>query len=231
MESLEGKRGELRYKPPFPTVKGLWQMPTVINNVETLMNVPFIMLNGAVWYNQTGTERSKGTKVFSVTGDVAKPGIYEVPMGTTVRELIADLAGAKNIKLIQIGGATGRIIPASMMDTPLEFPTCSAGPVMVYDESRNVLDIVHGTIEFLGEESCGKCTPCREGWGILALTIEKFKEGKATERDIKNLEDLSNTMILTSLCALGQSPNSVLDTLKYFRNVYEESMKKVEVVK
>ncbi|MBI2850103.1 MAG: SLBB domain-containing protein [Chloroflexi bacterium] len=232
MESIEGKRGEIRYKPPFPTTQGLWQMPTVINNVETLMNVAPIILNGAAWFNQIGTERSKGTKVLSVSGDVAKPGVYEIVLGTTLKELIVDLAGAKNIKLVQIGGATGRIVSASMLDTPLAFETMlSAGAITVFDETRDVIDIVHRTMEFLAEESCGKCSPCREGCGIIVNILERFIKGTATPKDITTLEQLSSAMMLTSLCGLGQAaPNSVVDSLKYFRSAYEERMKKVEVV-
>ncbi|OGO24040.1 MAG: hypothetical protein A2Z28_07575 [Chloroflexi bacterium RBG_16_51_9] len=234
MESIEGKRGELRYKPPFPTVQGLWQQPTTINNVETLMNVPQIILNGATWYNQFGTERSKGTKVLAVAGDVAKPGVYEMVLNGFYKELIIDLAGAKNVKFVQLGGATGRIIPASMLETTLLSweGVFSAGPVTVYDESRDVLDTVHRTMEFLAEESCGKCSPCREGCGVMVNMLEGFVKGTAAEKDIKILEELSSTMMLTSLCGLGQAaPNSVMDTLKYFREAYEERIQKTEVVK
>ena len=234
MESIEGKRGEIRYKPPFPTIQGLWQQPTVINNVETLMNVPQILLNGAAWFNQFGTERSKGTKVLAVSGDVARPGVYEVVMGTLLKELIIDLAGAKNIKMVQVGGATGNIIPASMLETKLAFMPegmLSAGPITVFDETRDVLDIVHRTLEFLAEESCGKCSPCREGTGVMVTILEEFIKGRAAERDIKILEELSSAMMLTSLCGLGQAaPNSVVDTLKYFRSAYEERIQKVKVV-
>ena len=233
MESIEGKRGEIRYKPPFPTVQGLWQQPTTINNVETLMNVPQIILNGAAWFNQMGTERSKGTKVLSIAGDVDKPGIYEMVMGSPLKELVIDLAQAKNVKLVQIGGATGRIIPASMLDTPLAFEgMLSAGPITVFDESRDVIDIVYRTMEFLAEESCGKCSPCREGCGVMANLLEEFVKGTAAEKDIKILEELSSVMMLSSLCGLGQAaPNSVVDSLKYFRSAYDERIKKAEVVK
>lgn len=233
MESIEGKRGELRYKPPFPTTQGLWQMPTSINNVETLMNVPQIISNGAAWYNQIGTERSKGTKVLSVAGDVTKPGVHEMVLGSSLKELVVDLAGAKNVKLVQIGGATGRIIPASMLDTPLSFETMlSAGAITVYDESRNVIDVVLRTMEFLAEESCGKCSPCREGTGVMVNILEEFIKGTAAEKDIKILEELSSTMMLSSLCGLGQAaPNAVVDSLKYFRSAYEERIQETEVVK
>lgn len=233
MESIEGKRGEIRYKPPFPPTQGLWQQPTTINNVETLMNIPQIILNGAAWFNQIGTERSKGTKVLSVAGDVTKPGVYEMVLGSLLKELVIDLAGAENVKLVQIGGATGRIIPASMLDTPLSFETMlSAGAITVFDESRDVIDIVYRTMEFLAEESCGKCSPCREGTGAILGILEEFSRGQASENDIKTLEELSSAMMLSSLCGLGQAaPNAVVDTLKYFRSAYEERIAKSKVVK
>jgi NADH-quinone oxidoreductase subunit F len=223
MESVEGKRGESRYRPPFPTVAGLWQKPTTINNVETLMNIPRIVLNGSGWFSQIGTERSKGTKVFSVSGDVARPGVYEIVLGTLLRELLEELASAKKIKLVQIGGATGRIIPYAMIDTPLAFENLlGAGAITVFDESRDVIDIVHRTMEFLAEESCGKCTPCRQGTEVMVETMARFLRGEGLEKDIKALEVLSDTMMLTSLCGLGQAaPFAVLDTLKYFRGDYE----------
>ncbi len=224
MESIEGKRGESRYRPPFPTVAGLWQKPTTINNVETLMNIPQIVLNGSSWYSRMGTERSKGTKVFSVSGDVAKPGVYEMVLGSPLRELAEGLASAKNIKLIQIGGATGRIIPYEMIDTPLAFENIlGAGAVTVFDESRDVIDIVHRTMEFLVEESCGKCTPCRQGTEVMVEIMERFSQGEGSKRDISALEKLSEVMMLASLCGLGQAaPFAVMDTLKYFRPAYDQ---------
>jgi NADH:ubiquinone oxidoreductase subunit F (NADH-binding) len=223
MESIEGKRGESRYRPPFPTVAGLWQKPTTINNVETLMNIPRIVLNGGSWFSQIGTERSKGTKVFAVSGDVASSGVYELVLGTPLRELVEDLALAKNIKLVQLGGATGRIIPYAMIDTPLAFENLlGAGAITVFDESRDVIDIVLRTMQFLAEESCGKCTPCRQGTEVMVEILERFHQGDGLEKDIKALEILSDTMILSSLCGLGQAaPFAVLDTLKYFRPDYE----------
>jgi NADH:ubiquinone oxidoreductase subunit F (NADH-binding) len=227
MESIEGKRGESRYRPPFPTVAGLWQKPTTINNVETLMNIPQIILNGGEWYAKMGTERSKGTKVFSVSGDVAKSGVYEMVLGSSLRELVEGLASATNIKLVQIGGTTGRVIPYDMIDTPLTFEDIlGAGAVTVFNESRDVIDIVHRTMEFLAEESCGKCTPCRQGTEVMAEVLERFCQGEGLRRDIKALEDVSETMMLTSLCGLGQAaPFVVLDTLKYFQNDYEKRIR------
>jgi NADH:ubiquinone oxidoreductase subunit F (NADH-binding) len=223
MESIEGKRGEVRYRPPFPTVAGLWRKPTTINNVETLMNIPQIVLNGGGWYARMGTEKSKGTKVFSVSGDVARAGVYELVLGSPLRELVEGLAGAKDVKLIQIGGATGRIIPYELVDTPLAFENIlGAGAVTVFNKKRDVLDIVYRTMEFLAEESCGKCTPCRQGTEAMVEILQRFCQGEGSERDIKVMETLSETMMLSSLCGLGQAvPFAVTDTLKYFRGDYE----------
>jgi len=223
MESIEGRRGESRYRPPFPTVAGLWQKPTTINNVETLMNIPRIVLDGGSWYSKMGTERSQGTKVFSVSGDVARPGVYELVLGSPLRELVDELASARDVKLVQIGGATGRIIPYDMIDTPLSFENIlGAGAVTVFDKSRDVIDIVHRTMEFLAEESCGKCTPCRQGTQVMVEILERFCRGEGLKKDIKVLEDLAETMMLSSLCGLGQAaPFAFLDTLKYFRDDYD----------
>ena len=227
MDSIEGKRGEARYKPPFPPTSGLWAKPTIINNVETLMNISQIILNGADWFNQVGTEQSKGTKVFSISGDVKKPGVYELVMGSQLRELIEELALAERVKMIQIGGATGRIIPYDMIDAPLAFESLlGAGAIIVFDESRDTVDIIHRTMEFLTEESCGKCTPCREGTEVMVEILEKLYKGEAVERDIITLEQLSQVMMLSSLCGLGQAaPNPVLDSLQHFRNDYESRIK------
>lgn len=223
MESIEGKRGESRCRPPYPTVAGLYQKPTSINNVETLMNIPQIIRNGSGWFSQMGTERSRGTKVFSVSGDVANPGVYEMVLGSPLRELAEGLAGAGNVKLVQIGGATGRIIPCGKMDTPLDFEhILGAGAVTVYDDSRDVIDIVCRTMEFLAEESCGKCTPCRQGTQVLLETLERFRRGEGQKKDISAIRDLTDTMMLASLCGLGQAaPFSVLDTLEHFPEDYE----------
>lgn len=223
MDSIEGRRGEARYRPPFPTTCGLWGKPTIINNVETLMNIPQIILNGANWFSQMGTERSKGTKVFSVSGDVQKSGVYELVLGSPLRELVEELALAGNIKMIQVGGATGRIIPYEMIDTPLSFETIlGAGAVIVFDESRDVIDIVYRTMEFLTEESCGRCTPCRQGTEAILEILDRFYRGEGLKKDIRDLEDLSSVMMLSSLCGLGQAaPNAVTDSLQYFKDAYE----------
>ena len=227
MESIEGKRGEVRYRPPFPPTKGLWGKPTIINNVETLMNIPPIMLNGAEWFKKIGTERSKGTKVFSVSGDVDKPGVYELELGSTLRELVEDLAEARNIKAIQVGGATGRIVPFSMINTPLSFETIlGAGAITVFDESRDILEIVYKTLEFLAEESCGKCLPCREGLLQLKALYDGIVKGHGVMSDLDKIERLSKAMQESCLCALGTSaPNPVLSTLRFFRDEYEEHIR------
>ena len=228
MDSIEGKRGEVRYKPPFPPSIGLWGKPTVINNVETLMNIPQIIFNGANWFTELGTERSKGTKVFSTSGDVERPGVYELVLGSSLRELVEELALARNVKMVQIGGATGRIIPHQMIDTPLAFESLlGAGSVIVYDESRDIVDIVYRTMEFLAEESCGKCTPCREGTEAMTGILRRFSHGEGLKGDIRALEELSSTMMIASMCGLGQAaPTPVVDTLHYFRDAYEDRIKK-----
>jgi NADH-quinone oxidoreductase subunit F len=223
MNSMEGKRGEARYRPPFPAERGLFGKPTVINNVETLVNIAPIVLKGSKWYSGMGTEKSKGTKVFSVSGDVARPGIYEMELGCTLKELVVDLAGAKGIKMVQVGGSTGGIVPSSMLNTPLSYETVlGSGAVIVFDNNREVLDFVYRTMEFLSEESCGFCTPCREGTEVMMEILGRLVKGDGVQEDLGVLEDLSNAMIASSMCGLGQTAAiPVLDTLKYFRNDYE----------
>jgi NADH:ubiquinone oxidoreductase subunit F (NADH-binding) len=223
MESIEGKRGEARYRPPFPPSKGLFGKPTIINNVETLMNIPQIILKGAGWFNQMGTEESKGTKVFSVSGDVEKPGIYELVLGSTLNELVLDLAMAKNVQMVQVGGAAGRIIPRDMLNTPLSYETSlGSGAVTVFDHSRDIIDIVYQTVEFFAGESCGKCVPCREGTEVMVEIFGRIAKGEGVQGDIEALEDLSNVMKSSSLCGLGQSaPVPVLDSLRHFMNEYQ----------
>jgi len=191
------------------------------------MNIPQIILNGAQWFSEIGTERSKGTKVFSVSGDVAKPGVYELALGSQLRELVMDLAMANKVKMVQVGGATGRIVPYAMIDTPLSFETIlGAGAITVLDESRDTIDVVYKTLEFLAEESCGKCSPCREGTEIMVEILERFCKGEGRERDIITLEQLSQAMMLSSLCGLGQAaPIPVIDSLQYFRDDYESRIK------
>jgi NADH:ubiquinone oxidoreductase subunit F (NADH-binding) len=227
MDSIEGKRGEARYKPPYPPSKGLWGKPTIINNVETLMNIPSILLNGARWFSEIGTEESKGTKVFSVSGDVDRPGVCEFVMGSRLDEIVVDWAHAQDIKMVQVGGATGAIIPYSMLKTPLAFETVlGSGAITVFDHSRDTLDFVSRTIEFLAEESCGKCTPCREGTEVMLEILGRLARGDGQQEDIQTLEELSTVMSLSSLCGLGQAAAiPVMDTLDYFRNDYETRIK------
>ncbi|HME43393.1 MAG TPA: NADH-ubiquinone oxidoreductase-F iron-sulfur binding region domain-containing protein [Syntrophorhabdales bacterium] len=224
--SIEGRRGEARFRPPFPPESGLFGKPTAINNVETLMNIPRIIAGGAAWFSRIGTANSRGTKVFSVSGDVSRPGVYELAMGSRLAELL-DLAGAKDVKLVQVGGATGGIVPASMVNTPLSYETVlGSGAVMVMNTARDVIDFVYRSMEFLNEESCGKCTPCREGTEVMVGILERLTKGEGVEEDIQILEELSRVMVDSSLCGLGQAaPIPVLDTLKYFRNDYENRIK------
>ena len=226
MESIEGRRGEVRYRPPFPPSRGLWGKPTIINNVETLTNIPRIIDSGADWFSGTGTEQSKGSKVFSVSGDVGKPGVYELAMGSTLRELVEELAGAENTRMVQVGGATGRVIPYDMIDSRLAFEgVLGAGSIIVVDKSRDIIDVALKTAEFLAEESCGKCAPCREGNEAIVVILRKFCRGEGSEEDIGLLEVLSDTMRLSALCGLGQAaPNTVMDILRYFRDVFEDRM-------
>lgn len=223
MESLEGRRGEPRVRPPFPPSQGLLGLPTLINNVETLMNVPWIVANGADRFCGVGTRESKGTKVFCVSGDVDRPGVYELEMGSSLRELVEELAVAKDIKFIQVGGASGRIVPAEKMDPSLSYENVlGPGPVIVFDKTRDVVDIMCRTMEFFAEESCGKCAPCREGTQAMLETLARIADGKGVRKDLKSLEELSRAMMLTSSCGLGQAaPFPVVDSLRYFGDEYE----------
>ena len=195
----------------------------MINNVETLVNIPRIIAHGASWFAGMGTKQSTGTKVFSVSGDVARPGVYEVVMGSRLSDVVTGLAGAREVKLVQVGGATGRVVPASMIDRPLSFETVlGSGGITVLDNTRETIDFVRGCMEFLNEESCGECTPCREGTEVMMEILTRLTRGDGAEEDIVTLEQLSNLMKESSLCGLGQAaPIPVLDTLKYFRSDYE----------
>lgn len=223
MNSIEGKRGESRYRPPFPTEAGLFQKPTIINNVETLCNVPHIIEKGSDWYSALGTDESKGTKLFCVSGDVKNPGVYEMELGCQLQELL-DLAGAENVKWVQVGGSTGAVVPFGMLQKPLSYETVlGSGAVMVFDGTRDVVDFVYRTLEFLNEESCGKCTPCREGTEVMVEILGRMVNGEGVAEDIDNLQDLSDTMVCAALCGLGQAaPIPVLDTLTYFKKDYED---------
>jgi NADH:ubiquinone oxidoreductase subunit F (NADH-binding) len=187
------------------------------------MNIPQIILNGSQWFRGIGTQKSKGTKVFSVSGDVDAPGVYELELGSLLSELIVDLASARNVKMVQVGGATGRLIPASMLDTPLSYESVlGSGAVMVFNQSRDIIDIMLHNMGFLAEESCGKCAPCREGTEAMLNILERLANGDGEKSDLQALEDLGQVMMTSSLCGLGQgAPIPVLDTLKYFKSDYE----------
>ena len=237
LESIEGKRGQPRLKPPFPAHSGLWGKPTVINNVETWANVPRIILNGAEWYNSIGTETSKGTKVFALGGNVNNVGLVEVPMGTTLREIIFDIGGGipngRKFKAAQTGGPSGGCIPEQNLDTPIDYESLKeigsmmgSGGLIVMDDTKCMVNLARFYQDFIVSESCGKCTPCRIGTKRLLEILTKICDGNGTEEDLKNLEDLSNMVVTASLCGLGQTaPNPILSTLKFFREEYEEHVR------
>lgn len=237
MTSIEGHRGEPRPRPPFPAVKGLFGKPTVLNNVETLANIAQIIRKGAAWYSSMGTEGSKGTKVFALGGKITNVGLVEVPMGTTLREVVEEIGGGipngKKFKAAQTGGPSGGCIPAKYIDTPIDYDNLVAlgsmmgsGGLIVMDEDTCMVDISKFYLEFTVDESCGKCTPCRVGTKRLLQILEKITSGKGEMEDIDKLEELANHMKSSSLCALGQSaPNPVLSTLKSFRDEYEAHIK------
>ncbi len=233
MTSIEGKRGEPRPRPPFPANQGLWQKPTLLNNVETYANIPQIINKGAAWFSSIGTEKSKGTKVFALGGKINNTGLVEIPMGTTLREIIEDIGGGipngKKFKAAQTGGPSGGCIPASLMDTPIDYDSLIAigsmmgsGGLIVMDEDNCMVDIAKFFLEFTVDESCGKCTPCRIGTKRLLEILTKITKGKGTMEDIDRLEELCYSIKASSLCGLGQTaPNPVLSTLRYFRDEYE----------
>ena len=232
MTSIEGNRGEPRPRPPYPAVKGLFGKPTTENNVETFANVPQIILKGADWFASMGTEKSKGTKVFALGGKIKNTGLVEIPMGTTLREIIEEIGGGipngKKFKAAQTGGPSGGCIPASLMDTPIDYDNLTAigcmmgsGGLIVMDEDNCMVDIAKFFLNFTVDESCGKCTPCRVGTKRLLEMLDKITAGKATMEDLDRLEDLCNYIKANSLCGLGQTaPNPVLATLKFFREEY-----------
>lgn len=230
--SIEGKRGMSRNKPPFPAAKGLWGKPTVINNVETLANVAQIIVNGAQWFRQFGTEKSPGTKVFALGGKINNTGLLEVPMGVTLREVIYDVGegcpGGKEFKAVQTGGPSGGCITTENLDTPIDFDGLVAigsmmgsGGMIVMDQDNCMVDIARFFLDFTVDESCGKCAPCREGTKRMLEILDRIVSGEGTEEDLQRLEDLAETIKSTSLCGLGQTaPNPVLSTLKHFRDEY-----------
>ena len=233
MTSIEGHRGEPRPRPPFPAVKGLFGVPTILNNVETWANIPRIILNGAEWFAGMGTERSKGTKVFCLVGKINNTGLVEIPMGTTLREIVEDIGGGipngKKFKAAQTGGPSGGCIPASLIDTPIDYDNLTAigsmmgsGGLIVMDEDTCMVDIAKFFLEFTVDESCGKCTPCRVGTRRLLEMLEQITVGNGSPELLKEMEELCYYIKANSLCALGQSaPNPVLSTLHYFRDEYE----------
>lgn len=232
MTSIEGNRGEPRPRPPYPAVKGLFGKPTVENNVETFANIPQIILRGADWFASMGTEKSKGTKVFALGGNINNTGLVEIPMGTTLRHIIYDIGGGipggKAFKAAQTGGPSGGCIPASLIDTEVDYDNLTAigcmmgsGGLIVMDEDTCMVDMAKFFLEFTVDESCGKCTPCRVGTKRLLELLDKITKGKGTLEDVDRLEELCNYIKQNSLCGLGQTaPNPVLATLKFFREEY-----------
>ena len=234
LESIEGRRGQPRVKPPFPANKGLWGKPTLINNVETYANITKIILNGANWYNQIGTEKSKGTKVFALGGNVNNIGLVEVPMGTTLREIVFDIGGGipngREFKAAQTGGPSGGCIPREHLDTPIDYESLSeigsmmgSGGLIVMDDSKCMVNIAKFYLDFTVSESCGKCTPCRIGTKRMLEILERICDGNGSEEDLYKLERLAIDIKRSAICGLGQTaPNPVLSTLKYFRDEYRE---------
>ena len=232
MTSIEGNRGEPRPRPPFPALKGLFQKPTILNNLETYANIPQIIVNGPEWFASMGTENSKGTKVFALGGKIHNTGLVEVPMGTTLREIVEEIGGGvpngKKFKAAQTGGPSGGCIPAEHLDVPIDYDNLKAigsmmgsGGLIVMDEDTCMVDIAKFFLEFTVDESCGKCTPCRIGTRRMLEILEKITKGQATMEDLDKLEELCSHLQSNSLCALGQTaPNPVISTLRYFRDEY-----------
>lgn len=237
LQSIEGHRGMPMPRPPFPATKGLWGKPTVINNVETWANITQIIYKGGAWFASIGTEDSHGTKVFALTGKVCNSGLVEVPMGTTLREIVYDIGGGiangKKFKAVQTGGPSGGVITEADLDTPIDFGSLmrigsmmGSGGMIVMDNTDCIVDVAKFYVNFTVDESCGKCFPCRIGGRSLLGLLDKITEGKGTQEDIKKLEEISLAMKKGALCALGQTaPNPVLSTLKYFPEEYEAHIK------
>ncbi len=234
MTSIEGHRGEPRPRPPFPAVKGLFGVPTVLNNVETYANIPQIILKGADWFSSIGTEKSKGTKVFALGGKINNTGLVEVPMGTTLRQIVEEIGGGipngKKFKAAQSGGPSGGCIPAEHIDVEIDYDNLLAlgsmmgsGGLIVMDEDTCMVDIAKFFLDFTVDESCGKCTPCRIGTRRMLEILEKITSGNGTMEDLDELEELAAYIKDNSLCGLGQTaPNPVLSTLRHFREEYVE---------
>lgn len=237
LASIEGQRGMPRSRPPFPAISGLWGKPTNINNVETFANVPQIIVNGGKWYASIGTEKSKGTKVFALTGKINNTGLAEVPMGITMREIIYEIGGGilngKKFKAVQIGGPSGGCLPESMLDLPVEYDSLiqagammGSGGLVVMDEDTCMVDVAKFFVNFTQSESCGKCTPCREGTKRMLEILTNITEGRGKAGDIELLQHLAKNIKATALCGLGQTaPNPVLSTMRYFMDEYEAHIK------
>ena len=237
LESIEGKSGRPRLKPPFPANEGLWHKPTLINNVETYANITKIILNGAEWYSSIGTEKSKGTKVFALGGNVVNVGLVEVPMGTTLREIVFDIGGGipngHNFKAAQTGGPSGGCIPEQNLDTPIDYESLSSigsmmgsGGLIVMDDTKCMVNLAKFYLGFTVDESCGKCNPCRIGTKRMLEILERITKGEGKEEDIEKLEHLGQMIKATSVCGLGQTaPNPVLSTLRFFKDEYIEHVK------
>jgi NADH:ubiquinone oxidoreductase subunit F (NADH-binding)/(2Fe-2S) ferredoxin len=237
MRSIEGKRGMPRPRPPFPAHKGLWEKPSVLNNVETLASIPQIILNGAEWYRSLGTEKSPGTKVFALTGAVNNIGLVEVPMGIPLKTIIYDIGGGikkgRKFKAVQVGGPSGGCIPEHLINIPVTYEDIvqtgaimGSGGMVVMDDNNCMVSVAKFFLEFTADESCGKCPPCRVGTKIMLDMLTDICEGRGKEGDIETLEDLARDIIATSLCGLGQTaPNPVLTTIRYFRHEYEAHIK------
>ena len=235
--SIEGKKGEPRQRPPFPAQKGLWRKPTNINNVETWANIPLIISKGAKWFAEVGTEKSKGTKIFSLVGKINNTGLVEVPMGITLKELIYEIGGGipegKSFKAVQTGGPSGGCIPEDFLDTPIDYEKLKevgsimgSGGMVVMDENTCMVDVARYFLEFLQDESCGKCLSCREGTKRMAEIVTNITKGQGKEGDLELLEELATVVKDTSMCGLGQTAaNPVLSTLEYFRDEYEDHIK------
>ena len=242
MESIEGKRGIPRLKPPYPPTSGLWGKPTVINNVETLANIPDIILNGADWYNKIGFAESTGTKIFTILGDIKNPGAVEIPLGTNLKKVIYKIGGGvigeKKLKMVQLGGPSGSTLTADMIDIALDYKilaqaglTLGSGVVLVLNEDRCIVDAVKSMFRFFRHESCGKCTPCREGTKQIYNILNKISLGKGENGDLETLKLLGENMKDASFCPLGQSaPNSLLDTIKLFPEEYSQLLKKSKCI-
>jgi bidirectional [NiFe] hydrogenase diaphorase subunit len=239
MASIEGNRGQPHPRPPFPAERGLWDYPTLINNVETFANIVPILERGPEWYASLGTEKSKGTKVFSLTGKIRNSGLIEVPMGITIREVVEEMGGGApggaKVKAIQTGGPSGGCIPAEHFDTPIDYESLvklgsimGSGGLIVMDEHTNMVDVARFYMQFCMEESCGKCVPCRAGTIQMYNLLTKIVERRGTLNDLEQLEELCDLVKHTSLCGLGQTaPNPVLSTLRYFRDEYLQLLQPV----